>query len=77
MSPIAIATQCAWCMTEAHQELGNGSHGICAKHSAQILHAYQSEQLAKASQALWHESCQVRAQPGRSYCERFKDEKAQ
>ena len=32
---------CAWCMTEQGQDLGNGSHGICPLHSAQILQQYK------------------------------------
>jgi hypothetical protein len=27
---------CAWCMTEQGQDLGNGSHGICAPHAWQL-----------------------------------------
>lgn len=27
---------CAWCLVEQHRPLGNGSHGICASHAAQL-----------------------------------------
>ncbi len=30
---------CAWCLEEAGQPMGNGSHGICPPHSAQIKKA--------------------------------------
>ena len=28
---------CAWCMVQAGVPLGEGSHGICARHKAQVL----------------------------------------
>ena len=31
------APLCAWCLDEADQELGNGTHGICARHKEVLL----------------------------------------
>lgn len=41
-------TACAWCLAEQGLELGNGSHGICARHEAGILQQYQQHRAAVA-----------------------------
>lgn len=29
--------ECAWCLQEMGQEMGNGSHGICSEHAERLL----------------------------------------
>lgn len=31
------STSCAWCNKEAGRPQGNGSHGICKRHAAQLI----------------------------------------
>ena len=35
-------TQCAWCLQAAGLPMGDGSHGICEMHSAQMIQRYQA-----------------------------------
>lgn len=35
--PVTIPTTCAWCLAEAGTTAGEGSHGICRYHAAQLL----------------------------------------
>lgn len=32
-----LEPQCAWCMTERGEDLGEGSHGICREHADEML----------------------------------------
>lgn len=38
-----LATQCSWCLAEAGQEQGKGSHGICEKHAIIVWERWQEE----------------------------------
>ena len=31
------AVQCAWCLAQNGQPMGEGSHGICPRHAAQVI----------------------------------------
>ena len=33
---------CAWCMKEAGQDLGEGSHGICTEHAESTYQAFRA-----------------------------------
>lgn len=35
-------TDCAWCLQEANQEPGEGSHGICESHALAVYTAYRA-----------------------------------
>lgn len=37
---------CAWCLAEANEDPGEGSHGICEEHAQQILDAWRAERAA-------------------------------
>lgn len=39
---ISYETQCAWCLSEQGKPMGNGSHGICARHAEEMVQSYQS-----------------------------------
>jgi hypothetical protein len=41
-------TDCAWCMTEQGQDLGNGSHGICGDHSASLLKKFKADKAKRS-----------------------------
>lgn len=41
---------CAWCLTEAGQELGEGSHGICPQHSKSVYFTWQAERAKRKQQ---------------------------
>lgn len=72
---IGIIAQCAWCMKENGQPLGDGSHGICEAHSSSVLAAYRLEKEQKSLARFNEESVAERALPGKSYFERFKHNK--
>ena len=42
-----LTVQCAWCMKSAGIPLGNGSHGICSEHAAQVIEAYRARKREK------------------------------
>lgn len=37
-----LPISCAWCLQEAGQEMGNGSHGICEAHAESLLAAWRA-----------------------------------
>lgn len=38
---------CAWCRRDAGQPMGEGSHGICARHAEQVLVQAKMRKLAR------------------------------
>jgi hypothetical protein len=49
---IAVAVldyQCAWCLAEAGQPAGEGSHGICTRHEDEILQRARERRARKQS----------------------------
>lgn len=47
----ALATwviQCAWCLREQGQPMGNGSHGICTRHKTLVLMARKERKQGRA-----------------------------
>jgi hypothetical protein len=45
--PTSYDRQCAWCLEEAGQAMGNGSHGMCKYHRSQMDQARFHRQLNK------------------------------
>jgi len=39
-------TVCAWCRSEAGEEMGEGSHGICSEHAEQKYQAWRASRSA-------------------------------
>lgn len=35
-------TDCAWCLDEAGEEMGEGSHGICPRHADEQYQQYRT-----------------------------------
>lgn len=35
-------TDCAWCLRDAGEEMGNGSHGICSEHAEREYQEWRS-----------------------------------
>lgn len=42
--------QCAWCLAEQGIEMGNGSHGICTRHAAEVVRQHRERKSARAKQ---------------------------
>ena len=37
-----VTAYCAWCLQEAGIDPGEGSHGICSRHAAQMYSSYRA-----------------------------------
>jgi len=49
-----VPLSCAWCLKDAGQPMGSGSHGICARHAADARCAHRATLSARAADAHTH-----------------------
>ena len=45
--PQNMDPQCAWCLSEQGQDMGNGSHGICIPHAEQQYEKYRASKVVR------------------------------
>lgn len=43
------APQCAWCLANAGEDMGEGSHGICDEHAERMLADWRAHRAGRAA----------------------------